>query len=190
MSTLVTGAAGFIGFHVASALLARGEAVIGIDNLNDYYDVALKQARLAKLRALPGFSFAKLDIADRAAIFDFVRFINGKADAGFFTRRHQAEVLDVLQQFDKVFAVLEDRDAEWTKFALDWAEREGRLNEASAEVLAQNALSDEQIQGLVDERTAAKKSRNFALADAIRNELAGKGIVIEDSKGGVRWKRR
>jgi cysteinyl-tRNA synthetase len=126
----------------------------------------------------------------RAAIFDFVRFINGKADAGFFTKRHQSEVLDVLQQFDKVFAVLEDHDAEWTKFALRWAEKEGRLSEASAEVVAQNSLTDERIQALVDERTAAKKSRNFARADAIRNELAEKGILLEDSKDGVRWKRK
>ena len=62
---LVTGAAGFIGMHVAQALLARGEAVLGVDNLNDYYDVALKQARLARLTPRAGFTFRKLDIADR-----------------------------------------------------------------------------------------------------------------------------
>ena len=60
---LVTGAAGFIGMHVAEALLARGEAVLGVDNLNDYYDVALKQARLARLTPRAGFTFRKLDIA-------------------------------------------------------------------------------------------------------------------------------
>jgi UDP-glucuronate 4-epimerase len=62
---LVTGAAGFIGMHVAQALLARGEAVLGIDNLNDYYDVALKEARLAQLTPQAGFTFRKLDISDR-----------------------------------------------------------------------------------------------------------------------------
>ena len=72
MSILLTGAAGFIGFHVAKALLDRGERVAGIDNLNDYYDVTLKEARLAKLRAYSGFAFAKLDVADRDGIFDFV----------------------------------------------------------------------------------------------------------------------
>jgi cysteinyl-tRNA synthetase len=126
----------------------------------------------------------------RAAIFDFVRFINGKADAGFFTRRHKSEVLDVLMEFDRVFAVIEDHDAEWTRFALDWAEREGRLGAAAPEVLAQRDLSDEKIHALVDKRTQAKRARNFALADQIRNELAEKGIVIEDSKDGVRWKRK
>ncbi len=68
MSVLVTGAAGFIGFHVSQALLARGEAVIGVDNLNAYYDVALKRARLAELAQRPGFTFHQGDIADRAAI--------------------------------------------------------------------------------------------------------------------------
>ncbi|QGZ94065.1 SDR family NAD(P)-dependent oxidoreductase [Terricaulis silvestris] len=69
MTVIVTGAAGFIGFHVAQALLARGERVVGIDNLNDYYDVSLKEARLALLQKNPNFSFAKADISDRDAIF-------------------------------------------------------------------------------------------------------------------------
>ena len=55
MNILVTGAAGFIGYHVAQALLARGERVIGFDSVNDYYDVALKEARLAKLAGHPAF---------------------------------------------------------------------------------------------------------------------------------------
>lgn len=65
---LLTGAAGFIGFHVAKALLARGEAVLGVDALNDYYDPRLKRARLAQLSAQGGFRFAELDIADAAAL--------------------------------------------------------------------------------------------------------------------------
>lgn len=60
---LVTGAAGFIGFHVAKRLLERGDDVLGIDNLNDYYDVSLKEERLRMLRQLPGFRFARLDVA-------------------------------------------------------------------------------------------------------------------------------
>jgi UDP-glucuronate 4-epimerase len=62
---LVTGAAGFIGFHVSARLLARGDEVLGIDNLNDYYDVGLKRARLARLEGQPGWSFQGLDVADR-----------------------------------------------------------------------------------------------------------------------------
>ena len=73
MTILVTGAAGFIGYHVAEALLARGERVVGVDNLNDYYDVRLKQARLARLEDKPGFRFCRADIADRESIHGLVR---------------------------------------------------------------------------------------------------------------------
>jgi cysteinyl-tRNA synthetase len=126
----------------------------------------------------------------RAAIFDLVRAGNAAIDAGTLGAENVPQILDVLSRFDQVFAVLEDHDAEWTRFALDWAEREGRLNEAAPELLAQRDFSDEKIQALVDKRTQAKRARNFALADQIRNELAEKGIVIEDSKDGVRWKRK
>lgn len=68
MKVLLTGAAGFIGFHVAQALLARGDEVIGIDNLNDYYDVGLKQARLDQLLPHKNFKFHKINIADRDAM--------------------------------------------------------------------------------------------------------------------------
>jgi UDP-glucuronate 4-epimerase len=73
MSILLTGAAGFIGFHVAKALLERGDRVVGIDNLNDYYDVRLKEARLALLSAYPTFVFAKLDVADRDGVFALLK---------------------------------------------------------------------------------------------------------------------
>ena len=68
MTVLVTGAAGFIGYHVATALLARGEAVVGIDDLNDYYDVSLKRARLDRLESQTNFTFRRVDIADQAAV--------------------------------------------------------------------------------------------------------------------------
>jgi UDP-glucuronate 4-epimerase len=85
---LVTGAAGFIGFHLAQRLLARGDAVAGIDNLNDYYDVSLKEARLERLRETTGFRFVRADIADRQAmeeVFRSERFdaiVNLAAQAG------------------------------------------------------------------------------------------------------------
>ena len=68
MTFVVTGAAGFIGMHVAAALLARGERVVGVDNLNDYYDVRLKQARLDRLSAHAGFHFERLGVEDRPAL--------------------------------------------------------------------------------------------------------------------------
>lgn len=77
MKYLVTGAAGFIGFHVAGRLLKAGHQVVGIDNLNDYYDISLKQARLDLLQQ-PGFSFHKMDLADREAMASL--FANEKFD--------------------------------------------------------------------------------------------------------------
>ena len=70
MHVLVTGAAGFIGFHVAQRLLARGDTVVGIDNLNAYYDVRLKHDRLAHLQEHPRFQFRQLDLADRIGMTD------------------------------------------------------------------------------------------------------------------------
>jgi UDP-glucuronate 4-epimerase len=66
-TVLVTGAAGFIGFYVAQRLLAQGREVVGVDSVNNYYDPALKEARLALLARDPKFAFVKLDLADRAA---------------------------------------------------------------------------------------------------------------------------
>ena len=88
MKILVTGAAGFIGMHVAERLLAAGHQVTGLDNLNDYYNPALKQARLARLRDLPGFAFQRLDLADGVgmrALFaagGFERVVHLGAQAG------------------------------------------------------------------------------------------------------------
>ena len=85
---LLTGAAGFIGSHVATTLLGRGDEVVGVDNLNDYYDPTLKHARLARLTDRPGFSFQKLDVAERAGmarVFSegrFERVIHLAAQAG------------------------------------------------------------------------------------------------------------
>jgi len=73
MKILLTGAAGFIGFHVARALLARGDEVIGVDNLNDYYDVKLKEGRLAQLQAQKNFIFHKINIADKAAVLPLAK---------------------------------------------------------------------------------------------------------------------
>jgi len=88
MKVLLTGAAGFIGMHVCERLLARGDEVVGVDNLNDYYDVALKEARLARLTPNPRFKLSRLDIADRSGIAELFererpqRVINLAAQAG------------------------------------------------------------------------------------------------------------
>ena len=83
---LVTGAAGFIGFHVARQLLAEGKPVVGLDNLNSYYDPTLKQARLALLQGQSGFSFVHADLADREAM------------AALFARHRFAKVVHLAAQ--------------------------------------------------------------------------------------------
>jgi UDP-glucuronate 4-epimerase len=88
MKVLITGVAGFIGMHVAQLLLARGDEVVGVDTLNDYYDPRLKLARLERLKGKPGFRFVQADIADRMAVEDlfaaerFTRVVNLAAQPG------------------------------------------------------------------------------------------------------------
>ncbi|MGE5201900.1 MAG: NAD-dependent epimerase/dehydratase family protein [Acidobacteriota bacterium] len=117
MTVLVTGAAGFIGFHVAAALLRAGETVIGVDNLNDYYDVRLKEARLAALAGQKGFAFERLELAEPGALIRLVerhrgidRVVHLAAQAGVryslvnpraYVRANlvgQVEVLEVCRQ--------------------------------------------------------------------------------------------
>ena len=126
----------------------------------------------------------------RAAIFDLVRHANTAADQGRLKQANVQPILETLARFDQVFNVLEDRDTAIAREALTWAEREGRLTEATAELQAKLELSDSDIEALIARRTAAKKAKHFPLADQIRNELTAKGIAIEDSKDGVRWKRK
>ncbi|MGH9599490.1 MAG: cysteine--tRNA ligase [Terracidiphilus sp.] len=132
-----------------------------------------------------------LNTADaRAPIFDLVRAANTAIDQGKLFAGDRDAILAVLRNFDAVFDVIEDRDAEPTRRAVEWAERSGRESDIAPELLARQSLTDEAIDALVAERTLAKKQRNYARADQVRNELAEKGIVIEDSKDGVRWKRK
>jgi UDP-glucuronate 4-epimerase len=77
MTILVTGAAGFVGYHACEALLARGEKVVGVDEINAYYETGLKEARLARLEGKPGFRFVKLSIADREAVAALMRHETG-----------------------------------------------------------------------------------------------------------------
>jgi cysteinyl-tRNA synthetase len=92
-----------------------------------------------------------------------------------------------LQQFDEIFAVLKDDDAEKMKAAMEWARSHGILKDS--EVPA-DVMSDADVNHLIDERNAAKKARDFTRSDAIRKQLADAGILVEDTKDGTRWKRK
>ncbi len=179
------------------------EATSAIDRLRTFHD------RLTKTSFAPGESPALQEAAKkareeyfnalandlntaeaRAPIFDLVRAGNTAIDQGQMLAADRDAILAVLSDFDAVFDVLKDDDAEPTRKALVWAEEAGRLDEVAPELRASQSLTDESIDALVAERTAAKKTRDFARADQIRNDLAAKGVVIEDSKDGVRWKRK
>ncbi len=126
----------------------------------------------------------------RAPIFDLIRAANTAIDQGRLLAGDRDAILKVLSAFDAVFEVIEDHDADPTRRALAWAEQAGRTADVAPELLARQSLTDEEIEALVARRQLAKKQRNFQLADQIRNELAEKGIIIEDSKDGVRWRRK
>jgi cysteinyl-tRNA synthetase len=112
-----------------------------------------------------------------AAIYDLVRDLNIAMDRGEFLQGDIAPVLAVLEMFDSIFAVLQDDDAEKLK----------ALGIGSSSSVPRDA----EIETLVAERQAARKRRDFAASDRIRDQLAQCGIILEDSRdGGVRWKRK
>lgn len=126
-----------------------------------------------------------------AAIFDMTRETNIVADAGKLHRDDARRLLQVLEEFDDIFAVLKDDDSQKTATAVEWARTEGRLKEDSPELKAlSNGIPDSQIEALIEERNAAKRARDFSKADGIRKQLADSGVILEDTKEGVRWKRK
>jgi cysteinyl-tRNA synthetase len=129
----------------------------------------------------------------QAAIFDMVRVANAAIDAGEIKQDDVQPLVSTLDQFDEIFGVLKDDDAVKMQRVADWANAEGREKEISPELieaLRSNALSDEQVNQKIEEMKAARAAKNFAASDAIRAELTANGIVIEQTKEGVRWRRK
>jgi cysteinyl-tRNA synthetase len=120
------------------------------------------------------------------AIFDMVRDANTAADKNELRQDDKAPLLDALRWFNEVFPVLNEDDAEKMARAAEWAKAHGFENSGATIV----AMSDQEVDRLIAERTAAKKVRDFAKADAIRAQLVEAGIVVEDTKDGIRWKRK
>ena len=129
----------------------------------------------------------------QAAIFDMVRKANAAIDAGQLKKDDAAVLLDVLEKFDQIFAVLKDDETEKMKKILDWARSENREKDVSNTLLKTvdaQQLTDAAIEQKIAEIEQARRSRNFQSSDAIRAELAAAGIVVENTKDGVRWKRK
>jgi cysteinyl-tRNA synthetase len=127
------------------------------------------------------------------AVFDLVRDVNAALDGGQVKQDDVARVLRVVEQFDEIFAVLSDDDAAKVKAIVDWARDDGKADKvttAAEDMAKAAALSDEDIEKLVAEHSQARATRNFARSDAIRAQLGENGIILENTKDGVRWKRK
>ena len=129
----------------------------------------------------------------QAAIFDMLRKANTALDAGEVFQDDIRPLLAALGQFDEIFGVLKDDDQPKMKAILDWARAEGREKEISPELLEMAGtaqLADEQVNQKLAEMEAARKARNFKASDALRAELTAGGIIVENTKEGVRWRRK
>ena len=129
----------------------------------------------------------------QAAVFDMVRAANVAMDSGALRRDDVRPLLAALTQFDDVFSVLQDDDAAKVQSVLEWARAEGREKDVSPELLeivGSAAMLDEQINQKIEEMKAARSAKDFARSDAIRAKLTAAGIIIEQTKDGVRWRRK
>lgn len=129
----------------------------------------------------------------QAAVFEMVRKANAAADAGEMKKDDVAPLLGALEKFDEIFAVIVDDDDMKVRRILDWAKNEGKLQEASPEILeAASAvrLSDPEVEARIGAMKQARQARKFGESDAIRAELANAGVIVEITKDGIRWKRK
>ena len=125
------------------------------------------------------------------ALFEMIRQANALADAGELKKEDAKAMLAPVRQFDEIFDVLRDDDTERMRTIIEWGKREGRKIEGDAAALASNHfLSDEQVTELIEQHNSARKAKDFARSDAIRKQLADSGILVENTKEGVRWKRK
>ncbi|MHB8214967.1 MAG: cysteine--tRNA ligase [Candidatus Sulfotelmatobacter sp.] len=129
----------------------------------------------------------------QGAIFEMVRRTNSALDSGQVKNDDAPPLLAALEKFDEIFDVLNESDVPKMKQVFDWAPTEGRAKDISPElreIVQAGQLSDPDIEGKIAEMEAARRSRNFKTSDALRAELTAAGIVIENTKDGVRWRRK
>ena len=129
----------------------------------------------------------------QAAIFEMVRSANSTLDAGAMKKGDAEPLLAALEKFDEIFAVLKDDDGPKMKQVFDWAPTEGREKDISSELresVQASEFSDADIEKKIAEMEQARRARDFKVSDAVRAELTAAGIVIENTKDGVRWRRK
>jgi len=128
-----------------------------------------------------------------AAIFEMVRKANAAFDAAQIRQEDVPLLLAAIDKFDEIFAVMKEDDLPKMKAVLDWAKASGRENDISSgllKALSSGQLSDSAIETKVAEMEAARKARKFDASDRIRAELTSMGIIVENTKDGVRWRRK
>jgi cysteinyl-tRNA synthetase len=129
----------------------------------------------------------------QAAIFEMVRNANSALDSGQVKKDDVPPLLAALEKFDEIFAVLKDDDGPKMKQVFDWAPTEGRGKDISPELreaVESGQISDAGIEKKIAEMEAARRGRNFKVSDALRAELTAAGVVVENTKDGVRWHRK
>jgi cysteinyl-tRNA synthetase len=129
----------------------------------------------------------------QAAIFEMVRTANSALDAGGIKKGDAEPLLAALEKFDEIFAVLKDDDGPKMKQVFDWAPTEGRGKDISSELreaVQAGQFSDADIEKKIAGMEQARRARDFKASDAVRAELTAAGIVIENTKDGVRWHRK
>jgi len=180
------------------------QAAVSVERLRNF------KQRLLEGKFPPGGSRGMRDLADetktrmragmeddlntaqaQAAVFDMVRKANAAMDAGELTQEDAPALLEALEKFDELFVVMEDDDVAKMRKIVEWAKAGGR--EVSAELLASvsaGQMSDAAIEEKIKEMEAARKARDFKMSDGVRAELVSAGILVENTKEGVRWRRK
>ncbi len=156
-------------------------------------NAAISQLATETAKRVTGALSDDLNTAEaQGAIFEMLRAANTALDAGQVKQDDVKALLATLERFDAIFAVLKDDDQPKMKTVLDWAQAAGRedISPQLQEIAGSAQLSDEEVNRKIAEMEAARKARNFKASDGLRAELTGGGIIVENTKDGVRWRRK
>src|SRR5579884_1959319 len=155
---------------------------------------AMKELAEETVRAMRAGMEDDLNTAQaQAAVFEMIRKANAAADAGQMRKEDVGPLLDAVEKFDEIFAVLKDDDIPKMNRILEWARTDGRGKDVTPtllEIVGAGQLSDADIDRKIAEMEAARKARNFKVSDTLRAELNSAGIIVETTKDGTRWRRK